>query len=210
MAGTYVLREEILLATPPPHPQDQTVHQPINPLATHLGPPTAGTKLSLTVLAPRNPVSHRLYRAGYAAGSTRSVLPPSISENPRESLSSEGASQQRSNGDLSSSAAAATAYTSQTTVAPPAFGEGNPALATAAPTSNGKNAHDSAKRRERKPKNNILKSNSAFVSRVITHESLGKRLQDRSADGLFAFANANRALQWLDLSSANKVRILRL
>ena len=58
--------------------------------------------------------------------------------------------------------------------------------------------------KRRKPKNNIVKSSSSFVSRVITHESSAKRLADRNPDGLFAFANINRAFQWLDLSSPNK------
>lgn len=59
--------------------------------------------------------------------------------------------------------------------------------------------------KRRKPKNNITKSNSSFISRCIVNESLAKRLQDRPADGFFAFANINRAFQWLDLSSPQKV-----
>jgi WD40 repeat protein len=77
----------------------------------------------------------------------------------------------------------------------PAFGEGNPALAMPP-------VKDGLKRR--KPKNNIVKSSSSFVSRVITHESSTKRLAERNPDGLFAFANINRAFQWLDLSAKNK------
>lgn len=79
----------------------------------------------------------------------------------------------------------------------PAFGEGNNMLTG---TLSGK---DAGKRR--KPKNNIAKSNSSFISRCIVHENLAKRLQERPADGYFAFANINRAFQWIDLSSANKV-----
>lgn len=75
------------------------------------------------------------------------------------------------------------------------FGEGNPALL-------GPTVKEGLKRR--KPKNNIIKSSSSFVSRVITHESIQKRLNDRNPDGLFAFANINRAFQWLDLSSDKK------
>lgn len=78
----------------------------------------------------------------------------------------------------------------------PAFGEGNAHLSPV-------NAKDAGKKR--KPKNNMTKSNSSFISRVIVHENLSKRLQDRPADGLFAFANINRAFQWLDLSSEKKV-----
>lgn len=78
----------------------------------------------------------------------------------------------------------------------PAFGESNSLLAPAA-------QKDASKRR--KPKNNMTKSNSSFISRVINHEALPKRLQERPRDGLFAFANINRAFQWLDLSSPTKV-----
>lgn len=77
------------------------------------------------------------------------------------------------------------------------FGDGNPALALNVPP-----AKDALKRR--KPKNNIIKSSSSFVSRVITHETSAKRLSDRDPNGVFAFANINRAFQWLDLSSAQK------
>jgi Ras family protein T1 len=77
----------------------------------------------------------------------------------------------------------------------PGFGQGNVALAA---TSN----KEPLKRR--KPKNNIIKSNSSFVSRVIPHDGLAKRLAERDPGGVFAFANINRAYQWLDLSSAAK------
>ena len=66
------------------------------------------------------------------------------------------------------------------------------------------NSKDANKRK--KPKNNMTKSNSSFISRVIVNESLSKRLQDRPSDGLFAFANVNRAFQWLDMSSDKKVK----
>jgi WD40 repeat protein len=84
----------------------------------------------------------------------------------------------------------------------PVFGENNPALA---PVPN-KDSKDPSKRR--KPKNNIVKSNSSFVSRVIPHEALQKRLQERNPQGTFAFSNINRALQWLDLSSDTKTENL--
>ncbi len=64
---------------------------------------------------------------------------------------------------------------------------------------------DAGKRR--KPKNNIAKSNSSFISRCIVNENMAKRVQERPADGYFAFANINRAFQWLDLSSPQKVDI---
>lgn len=58
--------------------------------------------------------------------------------------------------------------------------------------------------KRRKPKNNIIKSSSSFVSRVITHETSAKRLSDRDPNGTFAFANINRAFQWLDINSTSK------
>lgn len=62
--------------------------------------------------------------------------------------------------------------------------------------------------KRRKPKSSLAKSNSSFVSRVIPHDGLTKRLNDRDASGLFAFANINRAFQWLDLSSDIKAEPL--
>jgi catabolite repression protein CreC len=164
------------------------VHNP-NPLATTIQPPSAGTKLSLTILSSKSPSFPRLYRLN-TTNSTQSAIPPSIQEHPNESQSqvSDDGSATKANGSMVFSQ-------SQN----PAFGEGNPALLV----TNGKDLKDLTKRR--KPKSNIIKSNSSFVSRVIPHEALSRRLADRNGDGLLAFANINRALQWLDLSATNKV-----
>lgn len=143
-AGTYILQDDLLLATPPPHPSEAPIINP-NPLATLPTPPTTGVKLSLVTLDPRK--------------KPPTFLKPGVTA--------------------------------------PQFGDGNPALA-APPVA----AKDASKRR--KPKNNIIKSSSSFVSRVITHETSAKRLGDRDANGVFAFANINRAFQWLDLSSPTK------
>lgn len=79
------------------------------------------------------------------------------------------------------------------------FGESNPALqVVAAPVKGNK------KDQKLKPKNNIIKSNSSYVSRVIPHDNLPKRLAEHSPDGLYAFANINRAFVWLDLSAEAK------
>ncbi|KIX96167.1 uncharacterized protein Z520_07945 [Fonsecaea multimorphosa CBS 102226] len=141
--GTYVLRDDLQLATPPPHPSEAPVINP-NPLATSATPPTSGVKLSLVSLSPKQ-ITPDLYRT--------------------------------------------------TTATMKAFGEGNAALSPVI-------SRDGLKRR--KPKNNIIKSNSSFVSRVIPHESLAKKLQERDQRGTFAFININRAFQWLDLSSGAK------
>ncbi|KAF1999247.1 putative WD40 repeat protein CreC [Amniculicola lignicola CBS 123094] len=186
--GTYVLRDELHLATPPPHPSEAPVHNP-NPLATTISPPSAGTKLSLVVIAPRLQSSSRLYKLD-TTNSSRSPIPPSIQESPHESNSQAS--------DTASHAGNAVAFAPLNGLRVPVFGEGNTSLLVV----NGKDSKDPLKRR--KPKSNIIKSNSSFVSRVIPHEGISKRLQEHNPNGLFAFANVNRALQWLDLSSPTK------
>ncbi|KAJ4299086.1 hypothetical protein N0V90_004330 [Kalmusia sp. IMI 367209] len=188
MTGTYILRDDLHLATPPPHPSEAPVHNP-NPLATTISPPSAGTKLSLVVVAPRQQSYSRLFRLD-TANSARSQLPASIQESPNESNSQAS--------DSGSQSANGIAASPREGLHAPAFGSGNSALAVL----NGKDSKDPLKRR--KPKSNIVKSNSSFVSRVIPHEALTKRLQEHNPNGLYAFANVNRALQWLDLSSSNK------
>ena len=178
--GTYILRDDLLLATPPPHPSEAPVQNP-NPLSTTPTPPTSGVKLSLVSLLPRKSPP-QLYKINTYSSDRR---PSSIREtDSRHSADgSEG-------GNPPSSLHGSTPSTSA-----PAFGEGNVALS---PTV-GKEGKEGLKRR--KPKTNIVKSNSSFVSRVIPHEGLQRRLTERDSHGLFAFCNINRALQWLDLSS---------
>ncbi|CAZ83306.1 unnamed protein product [Tuber melanosporum] len=74
------------------------------------------------------------------------------------------------------------------------FGGGNASLSAS--------SKDAAKRK--KPKNNIAKNNSTFVSRIIPHENLAKRLAERNSEDLFIFANINRAFNWLDMGSSIK------
>lgn len=78
---------------------------------------------------------------------------------------------------------------------PQKFGGGNASLIPLPP----------AGKTMKKPKNNIAKSNSSFVSRIITHEHLTKRLADRNPEDLLVFANVNRAFNWLDMGASNKV-----
>lgn len=188
MLGTYVLKEDLHLATPPPHPSEAPIINP-NPLATTPQPATAGTKLSLLSMRDR-PMPTILYKSL----SNSSDLHPSIKEHPNENRSSVDASSD--GGARTSMSGSAQPPLSQHSA--PAFGEGNSSLQ--APVG-GKSA---AKRG--KPKNNIAKSNSSFISRVIVHEHLTKRMQEHQPDGTFVFANINRAFQWLDLSSSSKVR----
>lgn len=180
--GTYVLKEDLHLATPPPHPSEAPVINP-NPLATNPQPATAGTKVSLINLDAR-PAPFQ-YRGISATGLGQS----SIQEHPHEDNSRDptisGSEGRANSSDAPLSLGSA-----------PAFGEGTALLV--AP-----NSKDANKRK--KPKNNMTKSNSSFISRVIVNESLSKRIQERPTDGLYAFANINRAFQWLDMSASNKV-----
>ncbi|KAM0723962.1 hypothetical protein Q7P37_000953 [Cladosporium fusiforme] len=182
--GTYVLRDDMHLATPPPHPSDAP--QPNNnPLATTIGPPTAGTKLSTVVFAPKKPPqSQGLFRT-ITAQSARSNF-QSIQEESQGPKSDAGSSI-NGHGSTTYSGSRAT------------FGDGNPALAPVAVKGKKKDERS-------KPKNNIVKSNSSFVSRVIPHESMTKRLGEHPPDGIFAFANVNRAFMWLDLSSPSELK----
>lgn len=190
--GLYVLKEDLHLATPPPHPSEAPIVN-ANPLATTPQPATAGSKLSLLGLDVR-PLPPAFFRLGSRSGGVQS-----IQEHPDEGKSS------TTEGRGSSSDAGGVVRTANSSDLPtlssnaPAFGEGNALLAPP-------NTKDANKRR--KPKNNMTKSNSSFISRVIVHEALGKRLQERPADGLFAFVNVNRAFQWIDLGGANKVEYL--
>jgi catabolite repression protein CreC len=183
--GTYTLKEDIFLATPPPHPSEAPITN-LNPLSTAPQPTVAGTKLSLIAIKSKNPPSQIYRNPGVShskenhdgAGSRTSA---DTDDHSSLGITGSGSNTSR-NGD---------------TVAP-VFG-GNASL--------GSSGKDAAKRR--KPKNNIAKNNSTFVSRIIPHEQLAKRLADRNPEDLLAFANINRAFNWLDMGSANKVQIYR-
>jgi hypothetical protein len=192
IVGTYILKEDLHLATPPPHPSEAPIINP-NPLATSPQPATAGTKISLLSFSSRALIPQTLYKPDTNRSGTR--VSSSIQEHPNEGRASgDHVPPSSDGGDTSVTESARAAHSIGSA---PAFGEGNSML-----LATGK---DAGKRR--KPKNNIAKSNSSFISRCIVHENLTKRLQDRPADGWFAFANINRAFQWLDLSSTQKVGV---
>ncbi len=192
MAGTYVLEEDLHLATPPPHPSEAPVVN-LNPLATTPQPASAGTKITLLSFSSKSSAP-LLYRVDTDL-SARSGIDTSIQEHPSEGRPSGDNVPSSSGGDGTSVTDSAKAALSIGSA--PAFGDGNSML-----SATGKDP-----KKQRKPKNNIAKSNSSFISRCIVNDNMGKRLQDRPADGYFAFANINRAFQWLDLSSKNKVRL---
>jgi catabolite repression protein CreC len=188
LAGTYILKEDLHLATPPPHPSETPIVNP-NPLATTPQPATGGTKISVLSMGSRSePPS--LFRIS-TNKSIRSGIQSSIQENPNEG---------RSSVDAPIGSDAGTSISGSSKPLPslgsaPAFGEGNIMLLGT--------TKDAGKRR--KPKNNIAKSNSSFISRCIVHENMTKRVQDHPIDGYFVFANINRAFQWLDFSSTQMV-----
>ena len=185
--GTYVLQDCLLLATPPPHPQDAPVVSS-NPLATTPSPPKAGVKLSLCVTSPRKSTP-LLYRVSTSTSTTSNLGTYSIKEHDKES---------RDSNDTSSDSKGSQLPSSSTQGRTPVFGEDNILLTPYA-------GKEGPKRK--KPKTNLVKSNSQFISRVIIHDSMSKRIQEHSAEGLFVFANIDRAYQWLDLSSPTPARV---
>ena len=173
-----------MLGAVPVHPSESHATN-TNVLDTKPIPPTAGTRLSVAVIIPqRSPP--RLRRTHTNASATSSI-PPSIIEVPQEA--SQTSSENSSNPLTNLASGNLRAFV---------FGDGTGSSAQA----NAKDAKDASKRR--KPKSSMNKSGSSFVSRNVPHEFFSKRLQERSPDGVFAFANTNRAFQWLDLSNAKK------
>ncbi|KAI6709824.1 hypothetical protein JHW43_007634 [Diplocarpon mali] len=141
--GTYVLKEDLHLATPPPHPSDSPVANP-NPLATNPQPATAGTKLSLLSFSSRSSAP-LLYRADTNKSVMSGGLSSSIQELPGEERTSADRDPASSDGGGTSVSGSARATLSIGSA--PAFGEGNSML-----SATGK---DAGKRR--KPKSNIAK-----------------------------------------------------
>ncbi|EGX54316.1 hypothetical protein TWF173_006237 [Orbilia oligospora] len=189
--GQYTLREDIHLATPPPHPSEPPVVSP-NPLAIQPAPPSAGTKFSTIVIksVPGTDRTSQLYRNSVLA--QNGELEGEHASEPRTSISTEEESTDGGSKSGTDTAGASTVATSMVHLMADKFGGENASLAHA-PTKDNK---------RKKPKNNIQKSNSSFVSRVIMHEALTKKLQETGAsEDLFVFANINRAYHWLNLSA---------
>ncbi|POS86733.1 hypothetical protein EPUL_001733, partial [Erysiphe pulchra] len=192
--GTYILRDDLLIATPPSHPSETSALAP-NPLATTPHAATAGTKVSLLrldtqSLSPTFTASPSLSSKGASSAENSEDSPCEIQE------SAENNSGSSEDSGTSSVGSVKQALSNGST--PPAFGEGNYMLSVT--------VKDSGKKK--KPKNNIAKSNSSFISRCIVHENLAKRLNERNLNGYFAFANINRAFEWFDLSSPQKAEYL--
>ena len=185
--GTYVLQDNLHLATPPPHPQDAPIVSS-NPLATTPTPPKAGIKLSICILSPRKSAT-QLYKVDTSTSTTSNLRISSTTEIEREP---------RSSHETNSDGATTLFGSSNTSGRTPVFGDDNALLAPSA-------GKEGVKRK--KPKTNLVKSNSQFISRVIPHDQLSKRLQEHNLEGMFVFANIDRAYQWLDLSSPAPAKV---
>lgn len=180
------------LATPPPHPSETPVTNP-NPLATTAVPPTSGVKPSILTLNPQT-VRPQIYKPNTTSSLLRWRTLGKQETKPQEKVREvEKEIITDTSSDKSIALASTASLSNKSTL--PVFGETNAALTPII-------SRDAMKRR--KPKNNIIKSNSSFVSRVIAHDVLAKRLAERDIGGSFVFLNINRAFQWLDMSSGNK------
>jgi hypothetical protein len=153
----------------------------LNPLATTPAPPTTGVKLSLAILSPQK-VTPQLYKVNTSTSTRSNLATYSIKESEKES---------RTSNDTGSDGAGPQSYSTSQGRAP-AFGEDNSLLAPLGGKENLK---------RRKPKTSLVKSNSSYISRVIPHDSMSKRVQEHNPEGLYVFANIDRAFQWLDFSS---------
>ncbi|EPQ65997.1 BgtA-21101 [Blumeria graminis f. sp. tritici] len=187
--GTYALKEDLLLAMPLPCPSEVS-HLNSNPLSTNPQPETSGTKVSLLSISSLRMVSQ----------------PTTEIFGNLESLEEKGENQNRvkkyvqnNSGNIQRRRISPTGSVkfSQGVGSSPTSEE-NTILTTI--------GRDQGKKK--KPKNNIMKSNSSFISRCVVDENLNKRLQERKSDGYYAFANIDRAFQWLDLSSPQKAEYL--
>ncbi|KAK9460537.1 WD40-repeat-containing domain protein [Lipomyces oligophaga] len=194
--GTYVLREDIRLATPPPHPSEITIINP-NPLATTPAPVSAGVRISLCCIKYRNDsnpsVIYRTNTNQLTATDTRSSGGSDYDERLSD-INSLAAATTRSMG-LSASLNSQSQISS--TLESIDSASNNNALMVMLSNASGSSSKD----KKRRPKMNMAKGNSSFVSRLTTHEHLSKRLAERSSEDLFFFANVNRSFNWLDFAS---------
>ncbi|QPG94480.1 hypothetical protein C2857_006165 [Epichloe festucae Fl1] len=165
--GTYVLKEDLHLATPPPHPSEAPIVNP-NPLATNPQSASVGTTMTLVRIQSRPPPFS--YRGPAATTLSLGGASSSMDQSGDGRYSTEGGMSSE-DGRAPSTSDAPNSITMGST---PAFGEGNSLLVP---------SHTKDVNKRKKPKNNVTKSNSSFISRVIVNESLSRRMTDRPDDG---------------------------
>ncbi|KAL1920333.1 uncharacterized protein VTP21DRAFT_1479 [Calcarisporiella thermophila] len=64
--------------------------------------------------------------------------------------------------------------------------------------------------RRKKPKNNITKTNSSFVSRIDTHPSLARILASKTNENTYLFYNLSKSFYWADLMTKPQETISRI
>ncbi|KAK9468915.1 WD40-repeat-containing domain protein [Lipomyces arxii] len=200
--GVYTLREDIHLAVPPPHPSEIPIMNP-NPLSTLPIQVTAGVKLSLCTLTRRqDSLSNSMYRIGtnnIVYTETRSSIDANDYDDNRSEHGSLGGASRMSD-TKSMPPISSSLSTSFGAIPETGYDEKITSLQTVITNASVPSAgRDPAKRR--KPKSNLTKSNSTFVSRVNPHEHLAKRLQEHKPNDLYFFANLNRSFNWMDYGS---------
>jgi hypothetical protein len=61
---------------------------------------------------------------------------------------------------------------------------------------------------QRKPKNNLVKTKSSFVLRMIIHDRLAQVLANRTIDDSFLFFNIGTSFLWMDAKGKPKVNFI--
>ncbi|KAK9345085.1 WD40-repeat-containing domain protein [Lipomyces starkeyi] len=205
--GTYTLREDIHLATPPPHPSEVPVLNP-NPLSTSPISVTAGVKLSLCSIKYRNdslPGMYRTATSNVSLSESRSTTDTVPEYDEGDNFSEHGSASGTSRSGVSDIKSLSGAMLSQSVSSTVGnlqdeMAENNAnALSSVLANTVAPAVNKDSKRR--KPKNNLAKSNSSFISRINPHEHLAKRLSERHSEDLYFFANLNRSFNWMDYAS---------
>ncbi|RUP50935.1 hypothetical protein BC936DRAFT_137061 [Jimgerdemannia flammicorona] len=62
----------------------------------------------------------------------------------------------------------------------------------------------------KKPKNNLTKTNSSFVQKIVTNENLAKILSQRTSEDTYLFYNVGRCFVWMDATSKPKEPLSRI
>jgi len=185
--GIYKCRDEVHIATPPPHPSEAPIFNP-NPLATSPTPPTTGVKLYYTQVSARQPVTQaaRPQAPRLVLASVPSTPIDKLAELEKESRLSEDTGTGTGTSDSGSHP-----YSNGRS---PIYGAGNVALAGA--------IKDKDKDKRKKPKTGLSKTSSSFISRFVPKEDLVKRMELRNGEYTTMFASINRSFCWLDVTDS--------
>lgn len=134
--GLYVLKDEVLLATPPPHPSEAPVQNP-NPLATTPLPATAGTKLTMMAIVdrPRPKALEQLLANANAEKAAAEAAAAAAAEPPASSGSQFATLKEQIDGEGAGGSSAATdSTTGRLSFNTPSATSGGSDIALASPT----------------------------------------------------------------------------